>query len=585
MPLPLAPLIEYFQKKDINNTVSHLDFSLFDTYAVNESMSALIYAFCYNKKKNLNLTPKQWQYLIHNSDLSYTTKKGYNALLCVLVTNKKENINIESTELGYLIENSYLDQQNEHGDTALILSIKNNKKFGLQLSREQFTYLIDNSNVNILNHNGESALYHAILYNKEEQLYFNNKQWAIFFEKYDFLNSKENISARFIVGNKSNSLNLSSKNFITLFNKNKNNIIYEDKTTTAAFYFSIFNYEEEDFTIDNKAIDYLIRHYDLRIKDDHNNDCLHYISQNQSVNFGLSAYAISYIIRHYDFHKYLTGKSCLGLKMQLDLSTWEYLFNRQNDLYQRKNLLSYIVKHNIDISFFQSIEVQHILNDCNYHYRNENNQSVLMQILSHNYTHLKSEQLHSIVEKSDICQQDVNGRNVLMLAIDSTAPLSHKSFQYILKHTDFSQSDNNKYNALYYAFNSKIALGDKKMDAIIEKSNICQRYKGAQNILTVLMNTLNVKFNAKQTTLIVNKALSQPSPILYDLLYYFEKNEEKLSKIWNFIIDKELFIKNIKNYQSDHKLLKNQEIISFEEKQLLESIVTKSKNFKNLNKI
>lgn len=178
-------LIAHFQHDGNHPHLDYKNFELGPQFSYSQ-MSALIYAFTYNKSESLNLTTQQFDYLIEHCDLSIIDNDGWNSLFCALVFHKMENLNLNKKQFTYLIENSDLSQKTKFADNTLTFSFSNNINEGYQLDNQQFSTIIEK--MDFCNHKSKDLLLDTLCYftDAPECMIHFSKFWQLFDNK-DFL--------------------------------------------------------------------------------------------------------------------------------------------------------------------------------------------------------------------------------------------------------------------------------------------------------------------------------------------------------------------------------------------------------------
>lgn len=102
----------------------------------------LVYAIMNNKGQNLNLTPRQWEYLIDNTDLSHTTRNKRSLFIDYLVYQKRQNITL-APALVDKIFNASLGVE-KPSDCYIFNFISNYyPEYASNLDREKWTKLVN----------------------------------------------------------------------------------------------------------------------------------------------------------------------------------------------------------------------------------------------------------------------------------------------------------------------------------------------------------------------------------------------------------------------------------------------------------
>lgn len=157
--------------------VADLDFSQYDCTAIGSHGNALMTLMHQNTEKSIYVKPKQWSYLIHNSDLSFINKKGHNALTYYISYNCQHKIFLKEEDANHIIQHSNIKPWNYR--LPLTEFFKNKEKEQLNISPHTMDYFIENSQLNHLTSTYEEGEFSNMLFivNKSNFLTATQKQF------------------------------------------------------------------------------------------------------------------------------------------------------------------------------------------------------------------------------------------------------------------------------------------------------------------------------------------------------------------------------------------------------------------------
>lgn len=320
-----------------------------------ENSSPLAMALEMYQKRNLSLTENQWKYFIDNSDLSLLDYEGVPLFLKLSTISPQFNFEFSEEQWQNIVKNFKFYTVDSNGNTSLFNILSKNDN--LHLNPKQLDYILKTVDLNkTIDKENNSALFIALKYSSSLNL--GDSTWRYLIENTNFsLDKSNNILAAAFHAKNHNSLNLTSSKWSVLLKNSNPNLMINDE-------FPLIIALNQKLELSSDTWDYLIK-----------NTNLDKLSQNnkfpiiEAIDIGanLSSETWDYLIKKTDFEKLKNNnlnvlaialKSKSNGSLKLNNEQWDCLL-KNSDLTGASgqwNLLMHVIRKSNNKGFIPTTE-------------------------------------------------------------------------------------------------------------------------------------------------------------------------------------------------------------------------------------
>lgn len=490
-----------------------------------DSYSILMYAL----KKEISFSSEMLNYLIINSDLSYTNKDGQNTLM-VLLNNSQSRVarSLTGEQLNYIIKNSNLSLKDNAGNTVL------SEFFKSSISTKKYvdiSYIINNSKLPQLE--PSSVLLSALrAYNSIAAPVISPQDWKTLIDKCEANNNFGRTKALplsvVITSIKGVDLIGGHENFKTLFNKT--NLKYKDNKGLSLLSLIFKN----QFPISEDCVTSLLEaEKDLSVS---SSTPLHYLftaGEKNSSNYKHIPQVLKYyslnaqdrggntpLMKAIDYDTLIFEKMVDEYKDKIDFSLTDNNGNNLLILYLKQSRNLYL-KHGGSLN----LDILNLLVDrCCLSVQNKSGQTAA--VLASQNKRVPVNSLLKMIEGQKFVHFEDGTDSLAMSYLKGGRVFDSTVFDKILEHSNCLTSDDYGRDILYLSFtNDKIDCDN--LIKVVEKSSLDKIYYhyGQSSVLKHALN--NPENFAKLPASLINEIINKAP--------YIDKHDKALAQKMGFL--------------------------------------------------